>query len=75
MTGTWTRREMKRLDHAHRCPAPRCQARVAVAVFACRRHWLALSPALRATIRESWETGDYLAHSSARAEAIAWWSR
>ena len=72
---TRTVRMPRKRDHGHRCPAPGCVARVPFGIFACRKHWIDLSRDIRGEISASWADGDYLAHSAARARALAWWRR
>lgn len=41
----------------HRCHAQHCPTEVPPALFMCRRHWLMVPPALRASIKQTFRPG------------------
>ena len=67
----------------HRCPGPRCEARVPADQLACRRHWFQVSEPVRTEVWRAWRAlqtdpgvgGDPIAaeerHAAAMQAAIA----
>jgi hypothetical protein len=63
------------------CPRPNCGTMIGRDVYACRAHWFALPPRIRASIMAAWQKykRDPLANVDAlldaQAEAESWWMR
>lgn len=56
----------------HPCPADSCGESIPRHLFACSRHWYALTPALRREVRSAWHgvRVDPLHYLEVRQEAI-----
>jgi len=56
------------------CPHPTCNERVALEVFACRRHWFSLPQALRNQIWANYRSNDLDRIVDGYDEAAKFWS-
>ena len=59
------------MTDTHACPAPGCPERLPFERFACRPHWYALLPRLRARLTRAWASGDLSHYMEVRDEAVA----
>ncbi len=57
----------------HRCPAPGCERRIKVTLFACLDHWFQLPKDIRDAIWGAYRTKDTAWHAATAATAQEWW--